>query len=56
LTFPTISDDQGDVYARFSIPVQPAIVVVRPDGQTQTMLGAVDDSKLTTSLRNATNT
>jgi len=56
LTFPTISDDPGDIYARFSIPVQPAIVVVSPDGKAQKLLGAVDDSTLDTILRDATNT
>ena len=31
LTFPTISDDPGDVYLRFEVPAQPAFVIVAAD-------------------------
>ena len=46
LTFPTISDDPGDVFLRFEVPAQPAFVIVAADGTTQTLFGAVDESKL----------
>ena len=46
LTFPTISDDPGDVYLRFEVPAQPAFVIVSADGTTQTLFGAVDESTL----------
>jgi peroxiredoxin len=42
LTFPQVSDDPGEVFARFGVPSQPALVVVRPDGSTEQLLGAVD--------------
>lgn len=42
MTFPQINDDPGDVYARFGIAYQPAIVIVSPDGSTETIAGAVD--------------
>ncbi len=43
LTFPVISDDPGDVFARFDIAGQPAFAVVGTDGEVQQLLGAVDD-------------
>jgi peroxiredoxin len=43
LTFPQISDDPGDVFARFEIPGQPAFAVVSADGEVQQLLGAVDN-------------
>jgi peroxiredoxin len=46
LTFPQISDDPGDVFARFDVPAQPALVVVAPDGQTEQLLGALDEAVL----------
>ena len=53
MTFPTISDDPGDVYFRFEIPAQPAFVNVGTDGRTQTLSGAVDDSTLDSALQDA---
>ena len=50
LTFPQISDNAGEVYARFSIPSQPAVVVVGTDGTTRTFLGAVDEASLDAAL------
>jgi peroxiredoxin len=46
LTFPQISDDPGDVFARFEVPSQPALVIVDTDGQVQQVLGAVDEARL----------
>ena len=46
LTFPQVSDDPGEVFARFGVPSQPALVVVRPDGSTEQLLGAVDEDVL----------
>lgn len=46
LTFPQVADDPGDVFARFGVPSQPALVVVRPDGSTEQLLGAVDEDVL----------
>jgi peroxiredoxin len=53
LTFPQLSDDAGEVYARFEIPAQPALVVVAPDGAVDTLFGAVDESLLDTVLGDA---
>ena len=46
LTFPQISDDPGNVFNRFGISYQPAIVVVRTDGSTEMIAGAVGDELL----------
>ena len=46
LTFPQISDDPGDVFNRFGISYQPAIVVVGTDGSTELIAGAVGDELL----------
>jgi len=46
LTFPQISDDPGEVFARFGVAFQPAIVVVTADGSTELIAGAVDDELL----------
>jgi peroxiredoxin len=46
LTFPQLSDDPGDIYARFGIAFQPALVIVKPDGTSETLAGAVDETLL----------
>jgi peroxiredoxin len=46
LTFPQISDASGEIFERFSIPIQHAVVVVGPSGAVETMLGAVDEARL----------
>ena len=53
LSFPQISDDPGIVFARFGVPSQPALVVVKPNGDSQVLLGAVADTKLQTVLAQA---
>jgi hypothetical protein len=42
LTFPQISDDRGDVFARFGVVYQPAMAIVATDGSVETIAGAVD--------------
>lgn len=42
LTFPQISDDRGDVFNRFGVSYQPALVIVNTDGSTELVAGAVD--------------
>ena len=54
LTFPQISDDPGDVFARFGVPSQPALVIVGVDGEVQQLFGAVDDELLDDLLTDAT--
>jgi hypothetical protein len=34
------------VFARFQVPTQPALVIVFPDGEVQTLFGAADDELL----------
>lgn len=46
LTFPQVSDDDGVVFARFEVPAQPALVIISPDGEVQTLFGAVDEALL----------
>jgi peroxiredoxin len=53
LSFPSISDDPGDVFARFEIPYQPAVVVIAPDGTVETIYGAADEALLDTVIEGA---
>lgn len=46
LTFPQISDDAAEVFDRFEVPAQPALVLVAADGTVERLLGAVDDTAL----------
>lgn len=46
LTFPQVSDDAGEIYARFEIPAQPALVIIDADGVQQQLFGAVDGDLL----------
>ena len=53
LTFAQVSDDAGAVYDRFSIPYQPAVAVIQPDGNVETLFGAVDEARLDQLVRDA---
>ncbi|MEO5724131.1 MAG: redoxin domain-containing protein [Ilumatobacteraceae bacterium] len=53
LSFPQISDDLGVVFAHFGVPAQPALVVVKPNGDAHVLLGAVDDPSLQSELAKA---
>lgn len=46
LTFPQISDDAAEVFTRFEVASQPALVVVESDGSMQQVFGAVDEGTL----------
>ena len=46
LTFPQVSDDAGEIYDRFGVPAQPAMVVIGADGSQQQVFGAVGDDEL----------
>lgn len=56
LSFPQISDDPGDVFARFGVPAQPALVVVDPSGDSNVLFGALDDADLQAALTKASAT
>jgi hypothetical protein len=53
LTFPQISDAPGDVFDRFGVSYQPALVVVKTDGSTESVAGAVDAELLAQIIREA---
>lgn len=46
LTFPQIQDDDAAVFQRFDVAFQPAFVLVKADGSTETVAGAVDATLL----------
>ena len=46
LTFPQISDDPGDVFDRFGVSYQPALVIVKTDGSTELVAGEVEPELL----------
>jgi peroxiredoxin len=50
LSFPQISDNPGDVFARFGVPYQPAMAVIDRSGKVQVSLGAVEESALDAAL------
>ena len=54
LTFPQIDDTDADVFTRFGVAYQPAIAIVLPDGEVQTIAGAVDEATLDAILSDAT--
>jgi len=53
LTFPNLSDDGGEVFVRFGVPSQPALVVISPSGEVQQVFGAADDALLNEVLTRA---
>ena len=46
LTFPQISDDPGDVFGRFGVSYQPALVIVNTDGSTELVAGEIQPELL----------
>ena len=54
LSFPQIDDTDADVFTRFGVAYQPAIAIVLPDGEVQTIAGAVDEATLDGILSDAT--
>lgn len=46
LTFPQINDDPGEVFSRFDVAFQPAMVIVKADGSFESVAGAVNGSLL----------
>lgn len=53
LTFPQISDEAGDVFARFEVPTQPAFAIVTADGEVQTLFGSADEALLDSLISDA---
>jgi peroxiredoxin len=53
LTFPQIDDSSTQVFQRFGVPTQPAIALVIPDGEVQTIFGAADAELLDSILTDA---
>jgi hypothetical protein len=43
---PQVVDDDGELWARLGVRVQPAWVFVAPDGRSDTVLGALYDEAL----------
>ena len=50
LTFPQALDVDGELFAHFKVPGQPAWVFVRPDGRSTRHLGALEADELTKAL------
>ena len=42
------------MYDHFAIAAQPAFVVIGPDGETDTLVGSLDEAELEAALRDAT--
>jgi len=54
LSFPQIDDSSADVFTRFGLTSQPAIALVLPDGEVQTLLGAADAALLDSIIGSST--
>lgn len=50
LTFPNLRDPSGEVFARFSVPYQPAWAFVDAAGNVEITLGALSDDGLDAAL------
>ncbi len=50
LSFPQLSDNSGDVFARFGVPQQPAMAIIDRAGNVKVSLGVVEDSELDDAL------
>jgi hypothetical protein len=50
LTFPSLNDQTGELFARFGVPGQPAWVFVTPSGEATGTLGALSESALEAEL------
>lgn len=50
LTFPQISDEPGEVFARFDLVYQPAAVIVAPDGSVETLIGEADGEAISAAV------
>ena len=46
ISFPTVVDQEGAVFARFGVPYQPAWTFISRDGTFDTSLGALSDTEL----------
>ncbi len=46
LTFPSLRDEAGDVFARFGVPFQPAWVFIGTDGSITKVQGSLDAESL----------
>jgi hypothetical protein len=55
LSFPQISDNPGTVFAKFSVPYQPAMAVIDKAGVVHVSLGAVEEDALDAALTAAVN-
>jgi peroxiredoxin len=50
LTFPTLMDQTGDLFAHFKVPGQPAWVFVDAGGKATVHIGAMEKAELTATL------
>lgn len=46
ISFPTVVDQEGAVFARYGVPFQPAWTFISRDGTFDTSLGAMSDDEL----------
>lgn len=46
LSFPTIVDQNGDVYLRYQVPYQPAWVFIDAQGNHERVMGGLSESEL----------
>jgi hypothetical protein len=50
LTFPQVDDSAGDIFARFDLVSQPAVVIVDAGGEVHTLRGRADGETIAAQL------
>jgi hypothetical protein len=50
ISFQNIDDTSGDVYAKYSVPYQPAWVFIGADGTVKNRQGSMSESELESTL------
>ncbi len=56
ISFPTVVDQEGAVFARYGVPYQPAWTFISRDGTFDTSIGAMSDDELAERLAALTGT
>ncbi len=51
LTFASVNDAEGKIFAQFGVPLQPAWAFIAQDGSMTIRLGAIDEASLETALQ-----
>lgn len=54
LSFPTIVDQNGDLYLKYQVPYQPAWVFIDGEGNSRRVMGSLDERGLLENIQSIT--